>query len=255
MTIGNGVTSDTFLNIAQGNIPGKRPISALGLYVGTGAVTNAKVIGTGVLNLLPTIGAQLAISSTSANDTSLGTGAKTIEIHYLNNLLEEQEETIIMNGTTPVLTVGTNIRFIQTIHIKTVGTLLSTGGTISAKNIAGTITYDQIIATARRSTSSFRMVPKGKRLILLKGSFGSSSGAATTTAEIKMSSTYFAGHDFSQQEMFVPLGAIALQDSTFGQTFDLPPVFPEGSIVGVEVSTDKAATILGTWFGYLEDVE
>ncbi len=64
---------------------------------------------TGVQNitLLETTGVILSISSTSANDTSAGTGAQTIFIAGLDENLKEICEELTLNGQTPVNTLNT----------------------------------------------------------------------------------------------------------------------------------------------------
>lgn len=176
----------------------------------------------------------------------------TFELHYLDANLAEQIEIVTMNGLTPVLTVATNIRFIQCMHIITAGTNKAAVGTINATNSA--IVYGQIAAGSRRCTSSARMVPAGKVLYVLGAGAGSVSGTATARTEVKLSSTYFDGHDLTSQGVRMPFATVCLQDGS--QFFNFPtPLgpFPAGTIVLMEASTDKAAIITGDWFGYLEN--
>jgi len=61
--------------------------------------------------------AQRSVVSTSNNDTNPnGSGAKQVRIVYLNSDYELKTEDILLNGTTPVNTVGTDIRFIEKMH-------------------------------------------------------------------------------------------------------------------------------------------
>lgn len=81
-----------------------------------------------------TTNARRSLVSSSANDTSAGTGARTVTITYYDqNLLGPFTEVITMNGTTPVNTVGTNICFIERIESTTVGSQLSNVGTLTLK--------------------------------------------------------------------------------------------------------------------------
>jgi hypothetical protein len=68
-----------------------------------------------------------------------------------------------------------------------------------------------------------------------------------------MASCHFDGHDYTADSVFFPIGAAAFQDGSGGLMFDPPLVFDEGATVAMMFSTDKAATIVGSWFGYLED--
>lgn len=81
-----------------------------------------------------TTNAQRSVLSSSANDTSAGTGARTVLITYYDeDMLGPFTETITMNGTSAVNTVATNICFIEKIEIATVGGSLSNVGTITLK--------------------------------------------------------------------------------------------------------------------------
>jgi len=75
---------------------------------------------------------QRSVSSSSASDTSAGTGARTVEITYYDNTLAGPfTVTLTLNGTTAVNTGVTDIRFIESIKIKTVGSNGSNVGIIT----------------------------------------------------------------------------------------------------------------------------
>jgi hypothetical protein len=81
-----------------------------------------------------TTNAQRSVLSSSASDASAGTGARTIKLTYYDQtLLGPFTETVTMNGTSAVNTVGTNICFIEKIEVMTVGNQLSNVGTITLK--------------------------------------------------------------------------------------------------------------------------
>jgi hypothetical protein len=65
---------------------------------------------------------QRSISSSSASDSSSGTGAQSVTINYLDSSFVQHSETIALNGTTAVPTVGTNYLYIESIVVTTVGT-------------------------------------------------------------------------------------------------------------------------------------
>jgi hypothetical protein len=74
--------------------------------------------------------AQRSLVSTSANDTSAGTGARTITINYLNTSFQLKQDTITMNGTTAVNTNATDIAFIESLVVATCGSTAGNVGTI-----------------------------------------------------------------------------------------------------------------------------
>lgn len=253
--IGNGGIAGLMIDIARGAVDGAMPFSSYGKYVATGAISNQVIWPDGTFAIPPSTGVQMSISSSGVNaaqDSASGTGIRTIDIHYLDDNLVPQVEVIIMNGTTAVLTVATNIRFIQCMHILTAGTARSAVGTINASN--GGQIYAQIAAGSRRCSSSARMVPAGKKLFVAGAVGGSISGTAAAGAEIKISSTYFEGHDLTSQLIFIPFGSITIQDNAVPYTFPIPTgPYPSGSIVAMEATVDKASVITGNWFGWLEN--
>jgi len=79
-----------------------------------------------------TTNAQRSIASSSASDTSAGTGARTVTITYYDQTgAGPYTETVTLNGTTAVNTVGTNICFIEKIVVASVGSGGSNVGTLT----------------------------------------------------------------------------------------------------------------------------
>ncbi len=98
-------------------------------YVATSAVTNQAVRGTPYTP--QGVNAQRSVVSTSANDTSAGSGARTIILNYLTAGFVLKSETIVLNGLTPVNTVNTDIAYVESIQVATVGAGQVNAGTIN----------------------------------------------------------------------------------------------------------------------------
>ena len=108
------------------------------------------------------VGQQMAVRSSSVNDTAAGTGVRKIHVHYIDAAGDQQEEEVTMNGTTLVNTVATDIRFIQYIHTSEHASFGgAAAGNITIENTAGTIVYNQITVGGNMSLSTARMVPAG----------------------------------------------------------------------------------------------
>lgn len=108
----------------------------------TGVVGSIITLGGGSAGVLQTMRAttytepasqaQRSIGSSSASDTAAGTGARSIKITYYDNAgAGPFTETVALNGTTPVNTVATDIRFIESMEVVTVGSGGTNVGTIS----------------------------------------------------------------------------------------------------------------------------
>lgn len=240
-------------NIARGLIPGSIPFGSYGKRIATGAESGVLWSGTpSSFAFPPAAGVQMSVVSTSANDAAAGTGIRSIDIYYLDASLAPQFETVTMNGLAAVLTVATNIRFIQSVHIATVGANKVAAGTITISN--GGTTYSRIEIGDIRSASSVRMVPAGQRFIVTSFFAGSSSGAGAASTIIQSASPQINTRDFTTSNILVPRAASVFQDGSGSLTLTCPFAFTAGQSIGLIFNTDKAATVVGQLFGWLENV-
>lgn len=133
-----------------------------------------------------TTNAQRSIVSSNANDTSAGTGARTIKVTYYDqNLLGPFIETITMNGVTPVDTVSSTICFIEKIEVNTIGSQLSNVGTITLKaaTSGGGATIGTIPAGDSITNWAHHYVGTNKVMTLISV-IGSIKGSASGSLEI-----------------------------------------------------------------------
>lgn len=240
---------DYLRDVARGGVDGARPFSGYGERVTSGAESGVLWPG-GAYAIPPASGVQLSFASASANDAAGGTGVRTIAVLYLDTELEEQTMLITLNGTTPVLAPVSDVRFVQGMFMVSAGPGGVADGVISAS--VGAQVYSQIVAGAIRCASSVRMVPRGMRMVVTSIYAGSSSGSAAAKAVIYLASPNFQGFDFTASSTFFPLAAAAFQDGSNGLTIPCPLAFSEGQVLGMTFSVDKAATVVGSWFGFLE---
>ena len=242
------------VEVARGNVPGAQIMASHGELTTAGAVDDHlvwPVTGTPDLNVPPEVGVQLAVVSDSVNDTDGGTGARILEIHYLDIDLNIQNEFVTLNGTTPVLTTATDIRFVECMHIHTFGSLREAAGNISGTDSG--IIYSYIATGKRRCTNSARRVPAGKRLFILALWGGSVSGTAAAASTVRLVSTNLDRHQYTEEGFTIPHAAVSVQDSAESLTSLAVMSFPAGTVVGLETSTDKAATIVAGFAGWIED--
>lgn len=95
-----------------------------------------------------------SIKSSSANDASAGTGARTVTIYYVDSTgATSTTETVTLNGTTAVNLVNTNHCFIEKMVVATVGTGGTNAGAITLfTGAAGAGTAVAIINTGDGQT-------------------------------------------------------------------------------------------------------
>lgn len=243
---------DEYTSIARGLSPNKQLFAAYGERTSSGAETNRIIWPNGVFRLPAASGVQMSLQSTSANDTAAGSNIRSVEIHYLDASLEPQTEVVTLNGTSPVLTTATNIRFIQNMHVKTIGTIAAAAGDITATN--GGNTYSQIATGAVNSASSARMVPANSRLYMMGAVASSISGTSASRSEIRIVSSDYDNELYNEPLILFPLASIGVQDNAIGNTFYGALNFQAGAVVALSHTSNKAATLSGSWFGWIESV-
>ena len=241
------------VEIARGRVSGAKPEGSFGELTTAGADANKIVWPGGNFKIPNQAGIDIDIVSSSIDDTSAGSGVRSIEVHYLDINLDEQAIIIPLTGTTPIVSAITGVRFINCMHIETVGTP-GQGAVGNIKAYIGAQNYSYIKIGDVRCSSSARMVPKGKRT-MVAGIVGSAiSGTSAARSLVQIVATELDAHQYIDQELFMPFGSIGLQDSSEGFNLPVPLPFKEGTIVALLLkTTDKAALITGDWFGWIED--
>lgn len=136
--------------------------------IATAAVTEAAVEATAYTE--QTSGAQRSLKSSSVNDTAAGTGARQVRITYftldaLGNVLGPFTETVTLNGTTAVPTVGLNIALIEKMEIVAAGSGGVAAGTITmtVDNAGAGATIGTIAAGARQTLWAHHYVASKKQ--------------------------------------------------------------------------------------------
>lgn len=262
---GQLVTMQEFaLEVSRGNVQGAEPFNGFGRMV-TGAITNAVIYPVpGAFKYPNAAGVTLAFKSTSAEDAPGGTGISKVELHYLKTDFSAHAATIELNGLTEVTTdingdPVTDVRFCQCMHADGRGTPL-TGPITRQTGAVGTITayqgadvYSLIQAGGERCTSTARMVPKGKRAVVpfLIGS--SISSTSDSECEIQVAATQFETHQYTEEGLFIPFGAVGVQNGGVPGNIQVPGVFDEGTVVAMLGSASKSATLIAGFFGWTED--
>lgn len=136
--------------------------------------TGAFVILSNIAVIQPAANMQMQIVSTSVNDTAAGSGAQEVDIVYLPYEWSDEYswETIVMDGTTPVNTVATNIYRIEDFAV-TKGR--SADGNITLKDTGAVNTYAQIDQYTNFFQRSIHYVRTGYRSIVTDIAFGCST--------------------------------------------------------------------------------
>ncbi len=205
--------------------------NAMGERENAGTTSTGEDIWLGTATSIPTpadAGEQMYVVSSSANDTSAGSGVRTIQVNYLDATGNEQTTTVIMNGTTGVRIDPTNARFINDMYTLTVGSNGVAAGDITIYKTGETSTiYNMIALGGNKPLVPHRMVPYGKQLRLVAWHGGC---AAADEVSIRIRSTDMNG--VLIPGVFCFKGSAFLYRGVTGQ-LDLGMTVPALSIVKV----------------------
>lgn len=195
-------------------------------------------------------GIQLEIISTSVNDTLGGTGAQTIDIHYLDTNNNEQEETISMNGQTAALTTATDLDFIQWIHTKTVGGNVNgvALGNISLQGVGGGTVYEYLAAGGNQSLSGRFKVPNAKTGYVV----GWQGSGITKKIDLRLRATVERFDRSLIPGIFLFQDLLLLNDTSSGWIpFEVPLKMPATAIVKMSAISSAAGGDGGGQFDIL----
>lgn len=191
-TDGNGVSmpiGNELINIGRGVIPGKKNIKPFGRTVSNVNNTMVDIWDVGGTYVFPASPIQMQVVSSSASDASAGVGIRTIEILYLDTNYNEVSTIVTLNGTTPVLTVPTNILRINDVHTLTAGSTAQAVGNISIQSVGGGVTYSQITAGRNTPFQTIYTVPAGKTLYITALHGGARATASGHVEEVSLRAT------------------------------------------------------------------
>lgn len=240
-------------SVARGKTPGGGALSGFGERDIASGVADIWSGPTAAQPFPPAAGIQMEVVSDDAADAAGGTGARELEIHYLDANGDAQSEIVALDGTTPVQTTATNIRFVQCLHIWTAGATNATVGNISLQNVGGGTVYKFIAAGLTRCLSSARMVPRGKRAYIISVGASAASGTGNKRATTRIMTNALDGEVVNDGAVFFPHCAMTLQDNTVQGEFGVPALMPELTIIKCTATVDGANYVASNWMAWFED--
>ncbi len=101
------------------------------------------------------------VLSSSANDTSAGTGARTVTVIYIDNDGTVDSQVVTMNGTTPVALTDTSISRVLDFYCSSYGSGGTSAGNITIRAVTGPINRCQILSGRSRAAPGRFTIPEG----------------------------------------------------------------------------------------------
>lgn len=224
--------SNYFFEVSKGNVPGHLDYSAHGINDDVDTAAAEDVFTSGGIFTPPTTFRVHNIASSSANDTSAGTGARTIRIHGVTSSGLE-EEVITMNGVSNVATTKA-YQDIYRMYIVTTGSGLTNAGTITATaQTDATVTITIGVNGFNAARRAIRYIPTGYTGYILDFTAGMQQNVASTSADVNLLIKY-------PSETWQTVAYIGLINTgSSAQTLDLkiPRVLPAGSWVKAQCTS------------------
>lgn len=196
----------------------------------------------------PTVASVLKISSSSANDTSAGTGARTVHIEGLNGDYAVVSETVTLNGQTAVNTVNSYL-YVNSFYVITAGSGGANAGDINAGTgvvTAGVpaVLYDIIAAGYNNRTTGHYCVPAGYTGYMVEGLFsaGQASGTTAVTGFLKQHGP----------DGILRVGAVSTVNNS-AAVFNFDPAYriPEKNCVGATAIGASANNSVSSYFNII----
>lgn len=177
------------LQVARGQIDAHKALFKFGINgdVGTSVET---VWAQGGTYVYPAAATVMKISSSSADDASAGTGARSIAIFGLDANYNEISESVLLDGQTAVNTGNSYLR-ISRMYVTTAGSGATAAGTIYAgtgsvtSGVPATV-YGVIALNANQTQMSFWTVPAGYTLYLTGVFYTSGNATANAWTNFQM---------------------------------------------------------------------
>lgn len=227
-------------DIAEGLVP-NHTLWVKNGYNGTLSASEQDLWAVGGLWVGPTSAMQLEVVSSSANDTSAGSGARTVEIFYLDVSFNEKTEILTLNGTTPVATTATDIYRVNTFRVKTVGATGWNEGNIDIRHLSDTPIYSRIATGINRAFTCVFTVPINKILYVANLFFSSASNVANKPVRFISKGTYDNASG-STISFFMPYSNAIVCDGSIDMQLELPSRFPTGTDLRITaISPDGAS--------------
>lgn len=246
---GNQIVADFRLEISKGNVSGHSNVIAAASNVGLDIGTETIWKSTGLWVPMATA-RTMSVVSTDANDTSAGTGARTVLVTGVDAAGAAQIEFITMNGTTPVITTLT-WGGLNTCVVLTAGTSVSNEGDITFTSTTDAELQTIIAIGDSLSSALVYHVPVGSTFYLkqIRTSLYRSSGA---DADVVAKGYVLSGgvraniYEVDINESIMPLDTLILQ------TFS---AIAGGSIFYMEGTSDKNGVTVRAAFEGIQVVD
>lgn len=197
----------------------------------------------------PAGGADCLLNITAVS-AAASTGARTVDIYYLDGSYVEKTVTRTLNGVTPVWIADDCFRM-QNMRVKTTGTGLVPAGAISV--IGSTVTYGYISLGRTRQRQCTWTVPYGKALYINSISFSCADQAAGKYCRFTNKANYDdKSATVLQRGLWMPYTEVYLNNQAYTRELLQPTKLPATVDLKVSVMANSAAVATCRLSGWIE---
>ena len=223
----NGKFEPFELQASRGQISFHQPVVVFG-YNGDVDTATETVWPYGGILPFPSAALQMSVSSDSANDTSSGTGARTIYIQGLDANHNTISETVTLNGQTAVTTVKSYLH-INEAYVASAGSGDSAAGSIYigtgvvTAGVPATV-YDIIAFDYNRRITGSYTIPAGYTGYLTQGLFssGQAVGSNAVTGRLMTRGT---------NDIRLTAAIVTINNGSADYAFEYPVAVPEKTTI------------------------
>jgi hypothetical protein len=230
------------LQVARGQISMHSNFCQFGINTSAGTSAETIWIGSSVYSF-PAAASITKISSSSTDDTSAGTGARTVLIEGVDGNYAPVSETVTLNGQTAVNTVNSYLR-VNKIFVLTAGSNGSSAGTIYAGT--GTVTsgvpavvVNQTGSASNESESAFYTVPAGYTAYIYRYTVTSGNATANSYSTFQLRVRPYGGVFGTKSYLITPGAGLYECEAA------IPNAFPAQCDIEVRGFTSAGTAVLG----------
>lgn len=223
----NGRFEPWELQVSRGQISWHEPVVIFGYNSDVDGVVETVWPHGGILTF-PSTAIQLSVSSSSADDTALGTGARTVYLEGLDANHDVISETVTLSGQTAVTTTKSYLH-INNCYVASAGSGNSAAGTVYfgtgvvTAGVPATV-YDVIQFDYNARITGSYTIPAGYTGYISQGLFssGQSSGTGPVTGRLMTRGT---------NNIRLTAAVTTVNNSTADYVFEYPLAVPEKTTI------------------------
>ena len=179
-------------------------------------------------------------------DASAHTGAMAVYIRYLDDTFAVHNEIVVLNGTTVIPTVNTDIYRVNGMKVICAGSTHAAVGNLSLRNLADTPEYAHITAGYTISRQAVFTVPINKALYItsVNAAWCSPNDSKVQSARIILRANIDSDTGFHTHDLFYPYVEVQVTNQDIVVAGGAPFNIPAGIDVKVSCVSSSAA---GSW--------